>query len=322
MGKDTKKDALANASLMFPFLLTSIYNQALKLLEQSGAKLEDIDLPKEEKSKDIEEEKEAKEFLDSVKNGVNYFYSDDCKEEWKELNDDSEADTKMKDILDNFIFKVRTRQPDVEYNIRFDFHWKDGKKITFRFFWNKNLDTFEGTCSEFDDVFYYDELNSQFVICEDTCDDCCREEDENPKKEYVAPACEVTDKSAGAQITVQEFSEREAKEAAMKNTAKNLFDQLNNARQTKIENYLEEVKEAMKRIIDYSMFIPVTGDDGVVTKITFTADDLAANIPHIDYGDYETVLTAEEIINAIKDGFGFASVNYDTANELYTAKLV
>lgn len=320
MSKEINKDALANASLMFPFLLTSIYNQALKLLEQSGTKLNDIDLPKEEENKD-DEEKEAKEFLDSVKNGVNYFYSDDCKEEWKELNDDSEADVKMKEILDNFIFKVRTRQPDLEYNIRFDFHWKDGKKITFRFFWNKDLDTFEGTCSEFEDIFYYDELNNQFVI-EEACADCCREENENPKKEYVAPVCEVKDKSAGAQITVQEFSEKEEKEKELKNTAKTLFDQLNNARQTKIENYLEEVKAAMKRIIDYNMFIPVTGEDGVVTKITFTADDLAANIPHLDYGDYETVLTAEEIVNAIKDGFGFASVNYDTANEIYTANLV
>ena len=321
MSKEINKDALANASLMFPFLLTSIYNQALKLLEQSRVKLDDIDLPKEDENKD-EEEKEAKEFLDSVKNGVNYFYSDDCKEEWKELNDDSEADVKMKEILDNFIFKVRTRQPDLEYNIRFDFHWKDGKKITFRFFWNKDLDTFEGTCSEFEDIFYYDELNNQFVI-EEACADCCCEENENPKKEtYVAPTCEIKDKSAGAQITVQEFSEKEEKEKELKNTAKNLFNQLNNARQTKIENYLEEVKAAMKRIIDYNMFIPVTGEDGVVTKITFTADDLAANIPHLDYGDYETVLTAEEIVNAIKDGFGFASVNYDTANEIYTANLV
>ena len=311
----------------FPFLLTSIYKQASSLLEHLYEDaIDEPELPeKDEKPKDkqTEEDKEVQDFLDDVTNGINYFYSDEY-DTYKGLNDGSDVDKKVKGILDDFIFRIKIHQPDFNYKVAFNFTGKNGEVLKFRFFWNHDFDRFEGTCNKFDEVFYYDEMKKVFgqihdeefmgdAVPEDVVKDL-----EEEKKEYVAPKCEVKEApKKAAQVTVQEI-EPEAPATA----AQTLYDSLNKERGEKKEKYVEEVEAAAKRIIDYKMFTPLTNEDGVIDQILFDADDLTVNIPHEEFGDYETVLTLQEILDIIKNRLGFKEVTYDTLDETYTARLV
>ena len=309
-----EKPTLEDYALAFPLLLASIYNQALKYYEQVKDDKDDVKLPDEDENP----KEEATETEEELQNGVNYYYSDNCSDNWTGLNDDSEADKKMKDILNSFIFRIRTRRPDVDYNIKFVFNYKDKVRV-FRFFWNKDMDRFEGSTPDLEDVFYYDELSKTFYVEGDLCgEECCDEAED--KKPYVAPVCEV--KPKGAQITVQELEGRDIAKEEMKSTANALYNRLNINRKEKIKKYIEQVEVAAKRVIDYGMYLPLANEEGTVTAISFTADDLAANIPDIDCGDFENVLTSDEIVNTIKERFGFASVKYDSVEEVYYADLV
>ena len=308
-----EKPTLEDYTLAFPLLLASIYNQALKYYEQVKDDKDDVKLPDEDENP----KEEATETEEELQNGVNYYYSDNCSDNWTGLNDDSEADKKMKDILDSFIFRIRTRRPDVDYNIKFVFNYKDKVRV-FRFFWNKDMDRFEGSTPDMEDVFYYDELSKTFYVEGDICEECCDEAED--KKPYVAPTCEV--KPKGAQITVQELEGRDIAKEEMKSTATALYNRLNINRKEKVKKYIEQVEVAAKRVIDYGMYLPLANEEGTVTAISFTADDLAANIPDIDCGDFENVLTSDEIVNTIKERFGFAAVKYDNVEEVYYADLV
>ena len=70
------------------------------------------------------------------------------------------------------------------------------------------------------------------------------------------------------------------------------------------------------------MFEPVTDNNGTVYRISFSADDFEANIPHREYGNFLSVLTQDEVNTIIKDRFGFAYVQYCENDDNYNADLI